>query len=83
MGLRLWPHDDRSRQQCASWGGRLRAKALGADFALAGRALAFGVGAGGAAGAQRALDILKLELETAMGQLGIDTFDRINSGVLT
>lgn len=52
----------------------LRAKALGADFALSGRALAFGVGAGGAAGAQRAMDILKLELTRAMGQLGATSF---------
>ncbi|SDD89477.1 alpha-hydroxy acid oxidase [Ruegeria marina] len=49
----------------------LRARALGADFALAGRALAFGVGAGGAAGAARAMDILKLELVRALGQLGV------------
>jgi isopentenyl diphosphate isomerase/L-lactate dehydrogenase-like FMN-dependent dehydrogenase len=49
----------------------LRAGALGADFGLAGRALAFGVGAGGAAGAQRALDLLRLEMTRAMGQLGV------------
>ncbi|WP_240672199.1 alpha-hydroxy acid oxidase [Tropicibacter alexandrii] len=49
----------------------LRAKALGADFCLAGRALAFGVGAGGAAGADRAMEILKLELVRALGQLGV------------
>ena len=48
----------------------LRARALGADFVLAGRALAFGVGAGGAAGAERAMDILKLELTRALGQVG-------------
>ena len=36
----------------------LRAKALGADFSFAGRAFAFGVGAGGQAGAERAFEIL-------------------------
>ena len=56
----------------------LRAKALGADFALVGRALAFGVGAGGADGAQRAMDILKLELMRAMGQLGATSFDAVD-----
>lgn len=61
----------------------LRAKALGADFALAGRALAFGVGAGGAAGAQRAIDILKLELVRALGQLGVASFGNIGPDVLT
>lgn len=52
----------------------LRAKALGADFVFTGRALAYGVGAGGAPGAQRAMDILKLELTCALGQLGASSF---------
>ena len=52
----------------------LRAKALGADFALAGRALAFGVGAGAGPGAHRAIEILKLELVRALGQLGVPQF---------
>ncbi len=57
----------------------LRAKALGADFALAGRALAYGVGAGGGPGAQRAMDILKLELGRALGQLGVPAFERVGA----
>ena len=61
----------------------LRAKALGADFALAGRALAFGVGAGGEKGAQRAMDILKLELVRAMGQLGVTSFDAVGPEALS
>ncbi|SMX47991.1 (S)-mandelate dehydrogenase [Maliponia aquimaris] len=61
----------------------LRARALGADFALAGRALAFGVGAGGAAGAQRAMDILKLELVRALGQLGATSFDAVGPSDLS
>ena len=48
----------------------IRARALGADFTLAGRALAFGVGAGGAEGADRAMAMLSLELIRALGQLG-------------
>jgi isopentenyl diphosphate isomerase/L-lactate dehydrogenase-like FMN-dependent dehydrogenase len=55
----------------------LRAKALGADFALSGRAMAYGVGAGGTAGAQRAIDILQLELVRALGQLGEPSFDAV------
>ncbi|MEC3860277.1 alpha-hydroxy acid oxidase [Mesobacterium sp. TK19101] len=55
----------------------LRAKALGADFCLTGRAMAFGVGAGGAAGADRAMDILKLELIRALGQLGTPQFEGV------
>ena len=60
----------------------LRARALGADFALAGRALAYGVGAGGAAGAQRAMDILKLELVRALGQLGAPAFAAVDAHML-
>jgi len=61
----------------------LRAKALGADFALAGRALAFGVGAGGSDGAKRAMEILKLELVRALGQLGASSFDSVGPSALT
>ena len=60
----------------------LRAKALGADFAFTGRALAFGVGAGGAEGAQRAMDILKLELVRALGQLGASSYTAFSSAAL-
>jgi isopentenyl diphosphate isomerase/L-lactate dehydrogenase-like FMN-dependent dehydrogenase len=61
----------------------LRARALGADFVLAGRALAFGVGAGGTAGAQRAMEILKLELIRAMGQLGATSYGAVGPTALT
>lgn len=57
----------------------LRAKALGADFVFTGRALAYGVGAGGAVGAQRAMDILKLELVRALGQLGASSYTAFSS----
>ena len=57
----------------------LRAKALGADFAFAGRALAYGVGAGGRAGAERAFEILQLELIRALGQLGVPSFEAVGS----
>jgi isopentenyl diphosphate isomerase/L-lactate dehydrogenase-like FMN-dependent dehydrogenase len=60
----------------------LRAKALGADFTFAGRAMAFGVGAGGATGAQRAKDILCLELERALGQLGVAAFGEVDGASL-
>jgi isopentenyl diphosphate isomerase/L-lactate dehydrogenase-like FMN-dependent dehydrogenase len=60
----------------------IRAKALGADFVLTGRAMAFGVGAGGAEGAERAFDLLQLELERALGQLGTTRFDAVTDAVL-
>lgn len=61
----------------------LRAKALGADFAFTGRALAYGVGAGAAAGADRALEILKLELVRALGQLGTSSFRGVGASGIT
>ncbi|MEM1284985.1 MAG: alpha-hydroxy acid oxidase [Pseudomonadota bacterium] len=61
----------------------MRAKALGADFALAGRAFAFGVGAGGEEGAQRAFDVLQLELVRALGQLGVSSVKDVTNASLT
>lgn len=61
----------------------LRAKALGADFAFAGRAFAYGVGAGGGAGAQRAFEILQLELVRALGQLGIPSYNAVGRSELS
>ena len=61
----------------------LRAKARGADFALVGRALAFGVGAGGPKGAERAVDILCLEAQRALGQLGTPSFSEVTQEALT
>lgn len=61
----------------------LRAKALGADFTFAGRAFAYGVGAGGDAGAKRAYDIVHLELVRALGQLGIPSYDAVGRSELS
>jgi len=47
-----------------------RAMALGAQFVLFGRAFMFGVAALGARGARHASDLLAVELEQAMGQVG-------------
>jgi isopentenyl diphosphate isomerase/L-lactate dehydrogenase-like FMN-dependent dehydrogenase len=61
----------------------LRAKALGADFTLAGRALAYGVGAGAAQGAERAFDLLSLELNRALGQLGLMSYEDVGPDTLS
>ena len=61
----------------------LRARALGADFTFTGRALAYGVGAGGTAGARRAMEILQLELVRALGQVGATSFRAIGPSELT
>lgn len=61
----------------------LRAKALGATMVLAGRALAYGVGAGGEAGATRAAEILQLELIRALGQLGTRCYRNVDQSNLS
>jgi isopentenyl diphosphate isomerase/L-lactate dehydrogenase-like FMN-dependent dehydrogenase len=48
----------------------VRAVALGARACLAGRALAYGLGAGGQAGVRRAIDILHSELRTVLALTG-------------
>ena len=55
----------------------LKALSLGADAVLAGRAPLYGVCAGGAAGVERALDILKKEALDAMGLLGAPSLDAL------
>ena len=46
----------------------IRARALGASMALLGRTFAYGAGAGGAAGCERAFAIIRQELDYALGQ---------------
>jgi (S)-mandelate dehydrogenase len=60
----------------------LKALALGADAVLAGRAPLYGLCAGGAAGAKRALDILKHEALDAMGLLGAPSLDTLGPSLL-
>jgi isopentenyl diphosphate isomerase/L-lactate dehydrogenase-like FMN-dependent dehydrogenase len=55
----------------------LKARALGAQAVLVGRATLFGVMAGGEAGAQRALQILSGELERAMKLCGVRSMAEI------
>jgi isopentenyl diphosphate isomerase/L-lactate dehydrogenase-like FMN-dependent dehydrogenase len=56
--------------------------ALGAKFALTGRATLYGTAAGGQAGAQKALAILKDELRRTMSYVGCATTRDINDEVL-
>lgn len=60
----------------------VRARALGAGFALAGRAFAYGAAAGAEAGAARAFEILKTELLRTMGQIGRPVFREIGADAL-
>jgi (S)-mandelate dehydrogenase len=60
----------------------LKALALGADAVLAGRAPLYGLCAAGAAGAQRALEILGKEALDAMGLLGASTLAELGPQLL-
>ena len=51
----------------------VKALALGADAVAIGKPYLYGLCAGGEAGAHKAIDILKIELERAMGLLGVGT----------
>ena len=54
-----------------------RALALGANGILMGRALIYGLGAGGQAGVQKALGFIAHELETTMGLCGVNSVSEI------
>jgi len=60
----------------------LKARALGAQAVLTGRATLFGVIAGGEPGARRALEILSSELERAMKLCGARSVDEIRSDLI-
>ena len=60
----------------------LKARALGAQAVLTGRATLFGVIAGGEPGARRALEILSSELERAMKLCGARSVDEIRADLV-
>jgi (S)-mandelate dehydrogenase len=53
------------------------ARCLGAQFIFLGRATLYGVAAGGVAGARRAIDILRDEIDRVLIQLGCPRFDEL------
>lgn len=57
----------------------VKALALGAKGVGLGRAPLYGLGAGGKAGVERVLEILKAEVETAMRLLGCETVDQLSA----
>lgn len=60
----------------------LKARALGAQAVLVGRATLYGAVAAGEVGARRALDILADEIGRTMRLCGITRFDEVGSGLL-
>ena len=57
----------------------VKALALGATACLAGRALAYGLGAAGQAGVRRAVDILHAELRTVLALAGCPSVQDLDS----
>jgi isopentenyl diphosphate isomerase/L-lactate dehydrogenase-like FMN-dependent dehydrogenase len=60
----------------------VKALALGARACLVGRPYMYGLGAGGEAGVDRVLGILRSELERAMALLGCATVADIDAGIV-
>ena len=57
--------------------------ALGARFTMVGRAYLYGLMAGGQRGVDRAIDILRTDIERTMRLLGVTTLDELNPGHVT
>jgi L-lactate dehydrogenase (cytochrome) len=60
----------------------VRALALGAKSCMIGRAYAYGLGAGGQAGVEKAISLIAKELETTMGLCGVNTIAEIDDRVI-
>lgn len=60
----------------------LRALALGANFVMLGRPLMYGIGADGSRGLKKILNIIKEELSTALGLVGLTDVNEISSEII-
>ena len=60
----------------------LKARALGADVVLTGRATLYGLCAYGARGVARAIELLRTEMLNELGQIGVPDLDALSMDVL-
>jgi len=60
----------------------LKALALGADFVMLGRPLMYAIGADGATGLRKILDIIKEDLSTSLGLVGLDDITKVSNSIL-
>ena len=60
----------------------IRALALGANFVMLGRPLMYGIGSDGEKGLRRVLDIIKDELSTALGLVGLTDINDVTSEII-
>ena len=56
----------------------IRALALGANFVMMGRPLMYAIGADGARGLRKVLDIIKGELSTTLGLVGLTELEQLD-----
>ena len=66
-----------------SGGDILKALALGANFVMLGRPLMYAVGADGAPGLRKILDIIKEELSTSLGLVGLNDIKQVSNSILS
>ena len=60
----------------------IRALGLGADFTMIGRPLMYGIGADGARGLKRIVNIIKEELSTTLGLVGLNDIKDVSSDII-
>ena len=60
----------------------IKAIALGADMAFAGRAPLYGIAAGGEAGAKHAIDLLKSEVDRVLALIGCPDVNKLSAEFL-
>ena len=60
----------------------VRALALGADYVMIGRPLMYAIGADGEQGLQRIVEIIKEELSTTLGLVGLNDINDISSKII-
>ncbi len=65
-----------------SGGDIVRALAFGADYVMIGRPLMYAIGADGARGLRKILDIIKGELSTTLGLVGLTDINEITSDII-
>mgnify|MGYP001170370599 FL=1 len=65
-----------------SGGDIVRALAFGADYVMIGRPLMYAIGADGARGLRKVLDIIKGELSTTLGLVGLTDINEITSDII-
>ena len=60
----------------------IRALALGADFSMIGRPVMYAMGADGASGLRRIVDIIKEETSTTLGLVGLNDINDVTSEIV-